>query len=325
MLMTSRVPIVDLSGSFVPGPAREEVVDRIRRACEDVGFLVITGHGVPDAAIRRIENVSREFMALPLDEKLRYTDVLGNFRGYTPSRTSAIGRSHDDASLPDLCELYSVNRFDDPEVAIRAGLKEGREAFFAPNTWPERPVDFKDAFQSYYVLMEQLASRLMSLMALALGLEENWFEDKIADHITSLAVNYYRELETPAPPGVLRKGTHSDWGSLTILHHDGAPGLQIRSPEGVWENVPVVSDSFVVNLGDLMAVWTNDRWVSTLHRVLAPELRTGDRMSIAFFHQPAYDAYIECIPTCMSADDPPRHEPTTSGEWIRSMINKAYT
>jgi len=322
MLKTSRVPKIDLTGSFAPGPARDEVVSKIRAACEDVGFLIITGHGVPSGKIRHIEAKSREFMALPFEEKDRYTDRVGNFRGYIPSKASSIGLAIDDTSQPEPCELFSINRFDDRAAAVRAGLKPGREDFFAPNIWPERPEGFKEAYEGYYEVLERLANHLMSLMALALGLDENWFADKITDHITSLTVNYYAELDEPAAPGVFRKGAHTDWGSLTILYHDGAAGLQIKSPEGIWEDVPVVPDSMVVNLGDLMARWTNDRWVSTLHRVLAPEPGTGDRMSIAYFHQPAYDAYIECIPTCTSPDDPPHHEPTTSGEWIQSMFNK---
>ena len=109
---------------------------------------------------------------------------------------------------------------------------------------------------------------------------------------------------------------------MTILYHDGRPGLQIKPSNGEWEDVPTVAGAFVVNLGDLMAAWTNDRWTSTLHRVVVPDGDTDDRLSIAFFHQPAYDARIECIPTCTSPDEPPRYAPTTSGEWILSMLRK---
>ena len=322
--VASRVPLVDLSGAFEPGPRRAEAVDAVRRACEDVGFLVITGHGVADEVVERIDAASRAFFALTEAEKRAYAGPSGVYRGFTPSQASALALSRADESLPDLCELYTVNRFDDPEVARRAGLREGREGFFAPNIWPDpdQAPGFKEAFETYYAVMEELAVRLMRLMALALGLDEHWFDDKIADHITNLTVNHYPALDRPALPGQLRRGAHSDWGSLTILYHDGEPGLQIMSPEGDWEDVQVVPGSFVVNLGDLMAAWTNDRWVSTLHRVVVPEGDLGDRISIAFFHQPTYDARIECIPTCTSPDDPPRHEPTTSGGWILSMLKR---
>ena len=322
--VVSRVPLVDLTGAFGPGPRRDEVVETIRLACEDVGFLVITGHGIADEAVNGIDAASRAFFALPEEEKRAYMGPPGVYRGFTPSQESALALSREDESLPDLCELYTVNRFDDPETARRAGLREGRESFFAPNIWPdpERVPGFQDAFETYYAVMEDLAVELMRLMALALELDEHWFDDKIADHITNLTVNHYPSLDRPALPGQFRRGAHSDWGSLTILYHDGEPGLQIMSPEGAWEDVQVVPGSFVVNLGDLMAAWTNDRWVSTLHRVVVPEGDTGDRISIAFFHQPTYDAHIECIPTCTSLDDPPHHEPTTSGGWILSMLQK---
>jgi isopenicillin N synthase-like dioxygenase len=161
----------------------------------------------------------------------------------------------------------------------------------------------------------------MGLMALALGLDEGWFADKIDDHITGLTALHYPVLDQPALPGQSRRGEHTDWGSITILHHDGQPGLQVMTPEGAWEDAPVVPGAFVVNLGDLMAAWTNDRWRSTMHRVVVPD-GAGDRVSIAFFHQPDFDARIECIPTCTSTDDPPRHPPTTSGKWIMSMLER---
>ena len=136
---------------------------------------------------------------------------------------------------------------------LGTGLREGREGFFAPNIWPRRPQGFSNVFETYYAVMENLATRLMGLMAVALELDEHWFDDKIRDHMGNLQVNYYAALDRPAARDQFRRGEHSDWGSLTILYHDGEPGLQIRSPNGSWEDVPVVAGSFVVNLGDLMA------------------------------------------------------------------------
>jgi len=124
----------------------------------------------------------------------------------------------------------------------------------------------------------------------------------------------------------LRAGAHTDYGSLTIVKPDGAEGgLQVRAKDGSWLDVPHVPDAFVVNLGDLMAEWTNDRWVSTLHRVVNPSRAAGAaarRLSMAFFHQPNYDAVIQCLPTCADADRPPRYRTTTSGEHVWMKINK---
>ena len=322
MGLTSRIPLVDLTGAFQPGAHREEVVEKIREACEDTGFLVVTGHGVSDEVIRGIEAVSREFFSLPHEEKMCCISGPGVFRGFTPIETSTLALSRDIVTPPDLCEAFSINRFDDHGVALRSGLQEGREAFFAPNIWPERPEGFKHAFETYYGVMEDLATCLMRLMALALRLNEHWFDDKVRDHITSLTVNYYPELERPAARDQFRRSEHTDWGSLSILFHDGEPGLQIKSTDGEWEDIPLAPDAFVINLGDLMASWTNDQWKSTYHRVIIPEGRSADRLSIVFFHQPAYDTLIECIPTCTSPNDPPHYAPTTSGEWILSMLEK---
>ncbi|MDE0495244.1 MAG: hypothetical protein OXH54_14985 [Acidimicrobiaceae bacterium] len=323
----SRVPLVDLSGAFEPGPRRDAVVEAIRQACEDVGFLVITGHGVDPEAVRRVDDAARRFFALPLADKMQSHSDSGDRRGYKPVHSSALALAREHQTPPDLGEFYVINRFDDPEVARRAGLREGREVFFLPNLWPDPGLvpDFRESFLGYYKVMEDLATALMGLMALALGLDEHWFEDKIVDHITGMSAACYPALEAPPLPGQYRRGPHSDWGSLTILHDDGVPGLQILSPEGEWEDVPTVEGSLVVNLGDLMAAWTNDRWRSTMHRVVAADGAWGERISVAFFHTPAYDAVIECIPTCASPDDPPRYEPITSGEWLEEMLRKTTT
>ena len=325
--VVSRVPLVDLSEAFEPGPSRDEVVDAIRRACEDVGFLVITGHGVPQEAVQRIDAAARRFFNLPVGDKMELVCHAGNRRGYKPLQSSTLALSRDEETPPDLAELFLVNRFDDRDAARRAGLREGREDFFAPNVWPDPDLvpDFREAFLAYYAVMEDLAARIMGLMALALDLDEHWFDDKIADHITGLAALRYPALDSAPLPGQFRRGPHSDWGSLTVLYSDGVPGLQILSPEGEWEDVPAVAGSFVINIGDLMAAWTNDRWVSTLHRVVVADGAWGERISVAFFHQPTYDAVIECIPTCTSPDDPPRYEPITSGDWLDWMIRKTTT
>ena len=201
--VVSRVPLVDLSGAFEPGLRRDEVVRAIRRTCEDTGFLVITGHGVVGDLVQRVDASSRRLFALPLDEKMAWARSADNLRGYVPLKSSALALAHDEVTPPDLAELYTVGRFDDPEVARRAGARdgsdEGREAFFSPNVWPdpERVPDFREALTGCYTVLEDLAAKLMRLMALALELDEHWFDDKIAEHITGLAVLHYPTLEEP--------------------------------------------------------------------------------------------------------------------------------
>ena len=316
------INVLDLEESFRPEFTHEETVEALRSACETNGFLIIQNHGISSELIKETERQAKGFFAQPYETKALSKAPVGVFRGYTPVEKSALSLSRDVETPPDVCEIFSMNRFDDRGVAEKCGLKEGREDFFAPNIWPSNLPGFKETLQSYYAAMEGLADHLMRLSALALDLEENWFKDKITDHITNLTLNYYPKIETDLLDDQLRRGEHSDWGTLTILHHDGESGLQIKDSSGEWVDVPSIPDSFVVNLGDLMARWTNDRWKSTVHRVVPPKDLSRDRLSLVFFHQPAYDAVIECIPTCVSSENPSRYEPVTSGEWILEMQKK---
>ena len=146
--------------------------------------------------------------------------------------------------------------------------------------------------------MEQLAQTLMRLLALGLDLDEYWFDDKIDEHTTYLTTNWYPDQRQPPKPGQLRAGAHTDYGSLTkFLKTENKPGgLEVQTRHGNWTRVPIIPGTFIVNIGDLMAQWTNDRWVSTMHRgpTNPPrDMTTGtERLSLVFFHQPNYDALV---------------------------------
>ena len=192
--------------------------------------------------------------------------------------------------------------------------------------WPEELPEFQATWTAYYRHMEELAGTLMRIFAMALGMDEHYFDDKIDRHITNFSMLHYPPQDVAPLPGQLRAGAHTDYGSLTIVKPDGAEGgLQVRTKDGGWLDVPHVPGAFVVNLGDLMAEWTNDRWVSTLHRVVNPSRSAGAaarRLSMAFFHQPNYDAVIQCLPTCAEAGRPPRYMKTTSGEHVWTKITE---
>ena len=248
----------------------------------------------------------------------------GDFRrGYLPVGGNALAYTLDRESPPDLIEAFTFGRFDLPETPY---FTAHRETWFEPNIWPTRPPGFRERLCAYYRAMERLAETLMRIFALALDLPEDVFADKIERHITAMRLNHYAEASRPPLPGQLRAGAHTDYGSLTILlATEAAGGLQVRGSDGAWCDVAPAPDTFIVNLGDLMAQWTNDRWVSTLHRVVNPPAarRAGSRRaSIAFFHQPNYDAPIECLPTCRRPDHPPRYAPTTSGAHLLAKTAK---
>jgi isopenicillin N synthase-like dioxygenase len=163
----------------------------------------------------------------------------------------------------------------------------------------------------------------MSIFATALGMPDGFFDDKIDHHVTVLSAIHYPALDTAAAQGQLRGGPHTDFGSVTILQRDTAPGgLQVQL-NGEWIDAPHVPSSFTVNLGQLMAEWTNDRWVSTIHQVTLPDQLNdvrSDRLSLPFFHQPNYDAIVDVLPTCVSAENPAKYEAVTAGEHFTRLI-----
>jgi isopenicillin N synthase-like dioxygenase len=224
---------------------------------------------------------------------------------------------------PDLCELLCMNRLGEPGVGDRSRLGDAAAGLMTPNVWPANPPLLRATWLDYYAAMEALATDLMRLFALGLALPEKFFDDKIDDHMTNMCANYYYPQAEPPLPGQLRKGPHTDWGSLTVLYQDDAGGLQVQHPSGGWQPVAFVPGSFVINLGDLMAHWTGGQWVSTMHRVLnpPPPRRTAHRVSIAFFHQPNYDAVIEPLSPVHTAAG---GEQITSGGWIARKLAAAY-
>ncbi|MEU5580039.1 2OG-Fe(II) oxygenase family protein [Streptomyces huasconensis] len=330
-LVDGYVPVIDISGARSGDIDRRlQVARTIAGVCETSGFLAIVGHGVPEDRIRRVYNATREFFALDEAAKTRLLaderDPL--MRGFGRKGNLAASNAGADPQalrrLADLSETFTYNRLGEPGApGVPA---DAPSVLRLPNKWPDLP-GFREAYLDYYAAMEGLAQELMRLFALALDLPETWFDDKIDQHMTNLTANYYPGQENPPAPGQLRKGVHSDWGSLTILYQDGAPGgLQVRDRSGEWVDVPAIAGSFVINIGDLMAIWTNDRWVSTVHRVVNPprEVAHHERYSLPFFLQPNYSAPIECIPTCTSPDNPPRHAPTTSGTYLTGKLSAAY-
>ncbi|MBM61721.1 MAG: oxidoreductase [Acidobacteria bacterium] len=323
---TGHIPVIDLSPSFSGEDGPMSVAEEIGAACESLGFLIVTGHGVPSATITAMVKTAEAFFVQPVETRVvSMPSSPYVFRGYFPSEASALAASLDIETPGDLCEVYCINRFDDQADAAEAGLKPGREAFFAPNIWPEGIDGFKPAWTAYYAAMENLTRHILGLMARSLGLPADWFVPFCNQHTTNLVANYYPPQTDRPLAGQLRRGAHTDYSSLSILYqtHDSG-GLQVQLGDGTWLDVPYLEDSFVINLGDLLAVWTNERWVSTMHRVVNPPraMATDSRLSTVFFHQPNYDALIECIPTCLSPQNPARHPPTTSGEWILAKLEK---
>lgn len=317
------VPVIDIAPFRVGSEAdKRAVAQAVDRACRDIGFLVIDGHGIDLALVERTRSVSREFFALPLAEKMRVARPAPHVtRGYIGLHEESLARSRDpQAAGSDLNESLMIGPVDPPPTAVAAAGGE----HFAPNLWPERPEALRAVWSAYYRAMGGLAATMMRVFARALDQPEHIFDGKLDHHISRLRVRHYpAQREAPAP-GQIRAGAHSDYGSLTLLATEDKPGgLQVCNADGDWRDVPIVPGTFIVNLGELMARWTNDRWVSTLHRVVNPPRaieQAADtdtsRLSLVFFHNPNHDALIESL----DRSAPARYAPTTSGEHLRRQF-----
>lgn len=320
MRMTT-IPTIDI-GPYLEGTpeGREQVAAQIRKAGEEIGFFLIKGHGVDQSLIDQTYETASAFFRLPIEDKLTIRQPPGNIpRGYTPFKGETLAASLGKAAPGDLKEMIDFGPVDVPEGEYYSGAEAGY--YFYPNLYPSKPDGLKDVMETYYRRMNRLANDLMALFAHALGLPENFFFDKLDKNISALRVICYPEQKEPPEPGQLRSGAHTDYGTLTILMADrAAGGLQALHRDGYWVDVMIEPGTYVVNIGDIMQIWTNDRWVSTLHRVVNPPAELADtsrRHSVVFFHQPNYDAVIDTLPSCFDDKNPKKYEPITYKEhWL---------
>jgi len=304
--------IVDLDGTDRSRSRLAEEAERLDRINQELGFFCVVGHGVSPTLIADMYDVTARFFHQPEEVKARSSlDRTTGRRGWEPAGQRGLGRSMGQETPPDLREVFGSSREIDRDDPYYASVPDG-EHFFSGTAWPETPADMRATWLAYYVAMEDLSWRIYRVMEAALDLPMGWFQAFNRHHASPMIANYYPPV-TEVLPGQLRAGAHTDYGAFTILYQDDAPGgLQVSSLGG-WVDVSAQPGAFTVNIGDLMARWTNDRWVSTLHRVVLPPESVGTwRISIPFFQQPDADAVISCIPGCEGPDGA-KYEPITSG------------
>ncbi|GGV58754.1 2OG-Fe(II) oxygenase [Streptomyces longisporoflavus] len=314
------VPVIDLSGTNTPA-GRGSAARAIGAACETSGFFTVVGHGVAQELIDRMYETARAFFELPAEEKAKVAVAPGTNGFYAEAGCSC---GEEEAPL-DLNEVFVASvRGDDNTVPGNAGAVT--LPWEAANQWPEAPEPFRAVWREYTTAMEELATDLIRLFALALGLDENYFDDKIDRQVSTISANYYYPLTIPPLPGQLRKGEHADWGNMTILYQDGGGGLQVEEKDRGWTDVPYTRGSFVVNLGDMMEFWSGGRWVSTRHRVVLPaEGKNQTRISIPFFHIPNPDAKIEpLLPVSDEATGERIRSASTPAEWFRERLAEVF-
>lgn len=320
-VVSGYVPVIDLSGANTPA-GRLLAAKAIGAACETSGFFTVVGHGVDQDLIDRMHETSHAFFALSAAEKAKVAVLPGTNGFYAEAGCGS--NDGDMVAPPDLHEVFSASTRGDEH-----GVPENAEAITLPweaaNRWPDAP-EFRAVWGEYSAALGALATDLIHLFALALGLDEHFFDDKIDNDVSTLSANYYYPLTEPPLPGQMRKGAHADWGNMTILYQDAVGGLQVEEKGNGWIDVPFVRGSFVVNIGDMMEFWTGGRWVSTQHRVLNPtEAQNVARISMPYFHIPNPDAKIEPVFAVSNAGTEERIKTaSTPAEWFRERLAEVF-
>jgi isopenicillin N synthase-like dioxygenase len=312
-----RVPVIDIRG-FESGRA-DAIAREVDEAFRNIGFMTIVGHGVPQQAIEHVDRISRQFFHLPVNEKIESKSAVGQGnRGYVAEGVEAADEK------PDLKESFAIGRIHPPKSTGMPGQPK-----FEPNIWPARPPDFRSAFEEYYKAMEQLAFRLIAIYERALKLSPGHLATLFSEHASIVRVHHYPAQKVAPLPGQIRIGAHTDYGAFTILKVKkvpGARGFQVLTKQKEWIDVEPHDDSFLINIGDLMMTWTNDKWQSNLHRVINPteESENVERFSVPYFAQPNYDALIQCISSCLEPGEQPKYEPISAGAYRAKKFEQLY-
>jgi isopenicillin N synthase-like dioxygenase len=310
-----RVPIVDLGGFLADDAAASaRAAGEIDRANREIGFFAVSGHGIPAALIAESFAASARFFARPAAEKSAYAPEPGaRHHGYHGMAGSGLAAKEGVVRPPDLREYFMAGR---PDIADPYFHTESARRFHRANRLPG---ELAGPLMRLYAATERLGGDLMRLFARALDLPEDWFARAIDRHFSILSTIHYPAQEAPPLAGQIRAGTHTDYGALTLLAQaPGGDGLEVRLRSGAWVEVPCRPDLLVVNIGDMMQRWTNERWTSNFHRVANP--RPGAppraRQSIAYFLHPNHDATIACAPSCEGPGNPPPHAPILAGDYM---------
>ena len=317
------VPVIDISSFRMPyadASARSQVVRQVDEAARTVGFMQITGHGIAASTRLELASAMDAFFALDRETKQKYRCPPGINRGYTPPKAESLANSLGLVSAADLFEALNVGT----GTADYPGL-DLPEDVYAANVYPSAELPgFEAAVTDWFRAAGAVARTMVRIFGVALGGREDYFAD-VTDHsIDVLRMNNYRLPDPGAlvEPDQLGMGAHTDYGIVTVLWADRVPGLEIHGVDGEWHPVRPAGGALLVNLGDAIARWTNEEWISTLHRVAAPRINGAlvPRRSAAYLHDGNVDALIECLPSCVSAENPARYEPVTVGGHLASKL-----
>lgn len=309
-----QIPVVDVSALAGGDPAAEQhVADEIRRAAIEVGFFYVSNHGVPRDLVRATLMAAKYFFRLP-EATRRAIEVNGAHRGYVPfAQTTQPGRKR-----PDLKESFNyAYAFSDAELA-----EFGGRALVGRNQWPVGETAWRAVLEDYYRAVFDLGQRILKAFAIALGIERDFFRSRYRHPLVRARLLHYPP-QSPDDEAQFGAAEHTDYGTITILWQDDVGGLQVQNRAGEWIDAPCLDDTFVINIGDMLARWSNDTFVSTPHRVVNASGR--ERYSIPVFYDPDFETLVECLPNCASPGNPARYPPIVAGEYITARYDGTYS
>jgi len=318
MAAADTIPIIDL-GPYLAGEpgALQEAGRQLRHALTEIGFYFIVNHGVPRARIDEAFRQAARFHALPLDEKMKVRIDKHNV-GYLPMKGDTLRTSVvETVTRPNLNEAFFVARdlsADHPDVVAD-------KRFRSANQWPAELPGFRQSVMAYCDALETLVTKLIRLYAVALDLPPQWFDAAFADLQYKLRMTHYPPQEAMAADdfGI---APHTDTSFLTVLAPNEVPGLAIRTQNGEWIDAPAIPDAFVVNGGQLLLRWTNDRFLATPHRAI--NRSGGERYALAFFCDARIDWPIAAVPTCVGPDKPPKYPTTYYTDYMVAYQKQTY-
>ena len=309
-----RVPVIDIGPLYGSDePAALAVAQAIRSAAVETGFFYVGGHGVSGDLIDAVHMAAKYFFCLPeaTRQAIRVTEGSAH-RGYVPfAQTRQPGTAR-----ADMKESFNVAfPFTPDHPAMASG-----HPLVGLNQWPAGEGRWRGVVERYYAGVFELGQRVLGGIALSLGLDRDFFRERYRYPLVRTRLLHYPSTEVGGVPSGAAE--HTDYGAITILWQDDVGGLQVKNRDGLWIDAPYIEGSFVINIGDMLEIWSNDLFVSTPHRVVNTSGR--QRFSIATFYDPDFDVRVECLPNCASASNPPRHEPLLAGEYITARYDGTY-
>jgi isopenicillin N synthase-like dioxygenase len=309
-----RIPVLDI-GPFLAGEpdAAAPLARAVARTCADTGFLVVANHGVPPRLVDDTFAAAAQFFARPDSDKLALK--IGQYNiGYLPFGGQVVRHSPVNKNTkPNFSESFYITRDrapDHPDIINNKPL-------IGLNRWPPDMPQFRAATMAYYAAMEAMTTRLVPVVAMALGLPPAYFAEAFAEPNCTIRLIHYPPQPNPED-NEFGFAPHTDNNFITFLAQSALPGLEVRTAEGEWIRPPAVPGTFVVNTGAMLARYSNDRFRATPHRVIN---RNGaSRYAIPFFLGPNHDSIVDCVPSCVAPDNPPRYEPTTYGAFTQRLL-----